>query len=77
AGFLTFLRTDPQFYAKTREELLEKASEIAKRADDRLPSLFSTLPRLPYGVRPVPVEMEETYTTGRYNSGSMATGVAG
>ena len=77
AGFLTFLRTDPQFYAKTREELLEKASEIAKRADDRLPSLFATLPRLPYGVRPVPVEMEETYTTGRYNSGSMATGVAG
>ena len=54
AGFLNFLRTDPQFYATSREQLLEKASEIAKRADDGLPALFGTLPRLPYGVRPVP-----------------------
>ena len=60
-GFLTFLRTDPQFYASTREELLEKASEMAKRADDGLPALFGTLPRLPYGVRPVPAEIEAKY----------------
>ncbi|MET4682577.1 DUF885 domain-containing protein [Brevundimonas faecalis] len=77
AGFLNFLRTDPQFYATSREQLLEKASEIAKRADDRLPALFGTLPRLPYGVRPVPLEIEATYTTGRYNPGSMKNGVAG
>ncbi|MEN5169732.1 DUF885 family protein [Brevundimonas pondensis] len=77
AGFLHFLRTDPQFYATSREQLLEKASEIAKRADDRLPALFGTLPRLPYGVRPVPREIEDSYTTGRYNSGSMQNGVAG
>lgn len=77
ASFLNFLRTDPQFYATSREQLLEKASEIAKRADDGLPALFGTLPRLPYGVRPVPREIEETYTTGRYNAGSMKTGVAG
>ena len=77
AGFLHFLRTDPQFYATSREQLLEKASEIAKRADDRLPALFGTLPRLPYGVRPVPREIEDSYTTGRYNPGSMQNGVAG
>lgn len=77
AGFLAFLRSDPQFYATSREQLLEKASEIAKRADDGLPALFGTLPRLPYGVRPVPREIEATYTTGRYNAGSMKTGVAG
>lgn len=77
AGFLAFLRTDPQFYTTTREDLLEKASEMAKRADDGLPALFGTLPRLPYGVRPVPREIEANYTTGRYNPGSMENGVAG
>jgi uncharacterized protein (DUF885 family) len=77
AGFLNFLRTDPQFYATSREQLLEKASEIAKRADDGLPALFGTLPRLPYGVRPVPREIEDSYTTGRYNPGSLQNGVAG
>jgi uncharacterized protein (DUF885 family) len=77
AGFLHFLRTDPQFYATSREQLLEKASEIAKRADDGLPALFGTLPRLPYGVRPVPREIEDSYTTGRYNPGSTQNGVAG
>jgi uncharacterized protein (DUF885 family) len=76
-GFLTFLRTDPQFYASSREELLEKASEMSKRADDGLPALFGTLPRLPYGVRPVPAEIEANYTTGRYFSGSMRNGIAG
>jgi uncharacterized protein (DUF885 family) len=77
ASFLTFLRTDAQFYATTREQLLEKASEMAKRADDGLPALFGTLPRLPYGVRPVPREIEANYTTGRYNPGSMENGIAG
>lgn len=77
AGFLNFLRTDPRFYTTTREDLMEKASEMAKRADDGLPALFGTLPRLPYGVRPVPREIEANYTTGRYNPGSVENGVAG
>lgn len=77
ADFLTFLRTDPQFYATTREELMMHAREIAKRADDQLPALFNTLPRLPYGVREVPREIEANYTTGRYNPGSYVNGVAG
>jgi uncharacterized protein (DUF885 family) len=75
--FLNFLRTDPQFYAKSREELLEKASTIAKRADGQLPALFKTLPRLTYDVRPVPAELEEGYTTGRYFGGNPKLGVAG
>lgn len=77
ADFLKMLRTDPRFYAKTPEELLEKASEIAKRADDQLPRLFGTLPRLSYGVRPVPADIAEGYTTGRYWGGSMSQGQAG
>lgn len=77
AEFLAFLRTDKQFYATSREQLLEKASEIAKRSDDKLPGLFGTLPRLTYGVRPVPADQEEGYTTGRYFPGSPELGIAG
>lgn len=75
--FLRFLRTDPQFYVTSRQALLEKASEIAKRIDDQLPRFFATLPRLTYGVREVPREIEVGYTTGRYFPGSPANGVAG
>lgn len=77
AAFRAFLRTDDRFYATTRQQLLEKASEIAKRVDDRLPAHFRTLPRLSYGVRPVPAAIEEGYTTGRYFEGSQEQGRAG
>jgi uncharacterized protein (DUF885 family) len=66
AAFLQFLRTDPRFYAKTPEELLKEASFIAKRMDGKLPSLFGRLPRLPYGVEPVPAHLAPKYTGGRY-----------
>lgn len=77
AGFIAMLRKEPGFYAESRQDLLEKASEIAKRIDDQLPAWFATLPRLPYGVRPVPREIEAAYTTGRYFQGSPELGVAG
>ncbi|HEY8615512.1 DUF885 domain-containing protein [Phenylobacterium sp.] len=77
AGFIAMLRKDPRFYAASREDLMEKASEIAKRIDDKLPGWFGTLPRLTYGVRPVPKELEAAYTTGRYWQGSPQQGVAG
>jgi uncharacterized protein (DUF885 family) len=66
AAFLQFLRTDPRFYAKTPEELLMRASWIAKQMDGKLPSLFKTLPRLPYTVEPVPPDIAPKYTSGRY-----------
>ncbi len=77
AAFLEHLRSDPQFTVNSREALLEKASRLAKRVDDRLPEFFGKLPRLPYGVRPVPAEIEEGYTSGRYFPGSPEQGVAG
>jgi uncharacterized protein (DUF885 family) len=77
AQFQHFLRTDPRFYAQTPEDLMEKAAEIAKRADDQLPRLFATLPRLPYGVREIPREEAEGSTTAYYQQGSPALGVAG
>lgn len=66
ADFLHFLRTDPRFYAKTPLELLQRACYIAKQMDGKLPSLFKTLPRLPYGVEPVPDSIAPKYTGGRY-----------
>ena len=77
AEFVADLRTNPRFYAGSERELLMHAAWIAKRADDAMPGLFATLPRLPYGVRPVPAELAPTYTTGRYWAGDLDNGVAG
>lgn len=76
AEFIHFLRTDPQFYATTPEQLLKEASYIAKKMDAQLPKLFHTLPRKPYGVAPVPASIAPKYTTGRY-SGSNRDDEAG
>jgi uncharacterized protein (DUF885 family) len=64
--FLHFLRTDPQFYPKTADELLKQAAWIAKKTDGRLPAFFGKLPRQPYSVEPVPDEIAANYTGGRY-----------
>ncbi|NQZ86714.1 MAG: DUF885 domain-containing protein [Colwellia sp.] len=64
--FTHFLRTDPQFYAKTPLALIKEASYIAKQMDAKLPALFKHLPRTPYGVAPVPDSIAPKYTTGRY-----------
>ncbi|MEM7329030.1 MAG: DUF885 domain-containing protein [Pseudomonadota bacterium] len=75
--FIAFLRTDAQFYAQSPEELLEKAAEMSKRLDAILPRYFKTLPRLPYGVEPVPAAIAPGYTTGRYSGGDADKGIAG
>ena len=77
AAFQRFLRTDRQFYARTPEELIHHASEIAKRADGQLPRLFGTLPRLSYGIRVIPAEQAEGSTTAYYTQGSAALGQSG
>lgn len=70
ADFLNFLRTDPQFYASSEEELLKEAAWLAKQIDGKMPEFFETLPRLPYGVMAVPKEIAPNYTTGRYWGGN-------
>ena len=66
AEFLKFLRTDPQFYAETGDDLLKEARNISKKVDAKLPQYFITLPRKPYGVAKVPDAIAPKYTTGRY-----------
>ena len=66
ASFLVKLRTSPEFYAKTPDELLMRAAWIAKRVDGALPKFFGTLPRKPFGIAPVPEAIAPYYTAGRY-----------
>ena len=75
--FLVFLRTDPQFYHETREDLLREYRDIAKRADPELMKLFGKLPRTPYGVIPVPTYAEKSQTTAYYQRGSVKAGRPG
>jgi uncharacterized protein (DUF885 family) len=64
--FLQFLRTDPQFYYKTGDELFEAYAALAKRIDPELVKLFGKLPRTPYGVRPIPMTSAPNTTTAYY-----------
>jgi uncharacterized protein (DUF885 family) len=73
--FLTFLRTDPQFYPRSAQELLGRAALITREIDGKLPEFFGHLPRTPYTIKPVPTEFAANYTAGRYNPGP--TGAAG
>jgi uncharacterized protein (DUF885 family) len=75
--FFQFLRTDPRFYFTDKNELLKTYRDIAKRLDPELPKLFRTLPRLPYGVIPVPSYSEKVQTTAYYCPGSNEAGRAG
>jgi uncharacterized protein (DUF885 family) len=64
--FVEFLRVDSRFYAVTPEKLMKEASYILKKIDGELPRLFKTLPRMPYGIRPMPEEISPGNTTARY-----------
>jgi uncharacterized protein (DUF885 family) len=76
-AFIEHLRTDPQYYAKTPEELMEKVARVTKIIDGKMPSLFGRLPRLPYGIKEIPAETAEGTTTAYYNPGSPEIGISG
>ncbi|MCB2229548.1 DUF885 domain-containing protein [bacterium] len=75
--FCEFLRTDPKFYYDTAEGLVTAYRDIAKRADPELAKLFGTLPRLPYGVTPIPAHLEKSETTAYYQPGAPSAGRPG
>ncbi|MFT6529829.1 MAG: hypothetical protein ACJAZB_001480 [Psychrosphaera sp.] len=65
-AFIEFLRTDPQFYATTERDLLEKASYISRKMAAQLPKWFSLLPRTPFDIK--------SSASGAYYVGSDGTG---
>jgi len=75
--FTHLLRTDPRFFFENADELLAAYRDICKRADPELARLFGTLPRLPYGVLPVPSHAERSQTTAYYEPGSPEAGRPG
>jgi uncharacterized protein (DUF885 family) len=77
ADFFTHLRTDARFFFKDADSLVVAYRDITKRADPELPRLFGQLPRLPYGVRPVPEYAQRTSPAAYYSSGSQEAGRGG
>lgn len=75
--FLEFLRTDPQFFFSKADDLMREYRDIAKRIDGELPTLFSVLPRLTYGVKEIPANEAKAQTTAYYQGGSMRASRSG
>jgi uncharacterized protein (DUF885 family) len=68
--FFTFLRSDPQFFHKNGADLLLAYQAMSKRIDPELVKVFSVLPRLTYGVRPIPESIAPDTTTAYYQGGA-------
>lgn len=68
-AFLAKLRSDPQFYAKTPQDLLDRAAWIAKQFDGKAGQWFGRLPRSRFAIVPVPDEIAPFYTAGRGGNG--------
>jgi len=68
-AFLAFLRSDPQFYAKTPDELLMRAAWISKKFDGKADQYFGYLPRRRFAIVPVPPDQAPYYTSARGGPG--------
>ena len=77
AQFFDHLRTDPKFFKKTPAELLEAYQAISKRIDPELVKVSRMIPRLPYGVRPIPDAIAPDTTTAYYQPGALDGSRAG
>jgi uncharacterized protein (DUF885 family) len=75
--FSKFLQTDPRFYYTSAEDLLTGFRDLNKRIDPELPRLFGKLPRLTYGIQPIPAFEAKSQTGAFYQPGSPAAGRAG
>jgi uncharacterized protein (DUF885 family) len=75
--FTEFLRTDPRFYYDQPEDLVDGYRVIAKKIDPELAHEVGKLPRLTYGVCPVPDFKAPSQTTAYYQQGSPAVGRPG
>jgi len=66
-AFQNHLRTNPEFYPKTAQERMDAAAVILKKMDGLLPELFTKFPRMPYGLKEIPLDIAEKTTTAYYN----------
>ncbi|HTG28872.1 MAG TPA: DUF885 domain-containing protein [Methylomirabilota bacterium] len=75
--FTEFLRNDPRFYFDKPDDLVNGYRIIAKKIDPELAHLFGKLPRLPYGVTPIPDFKAPSQTTAYYQAGAPSVGRPG
>ncbi len=75
--FTEFLRNDPRFYFEKPDDLVNGYRIIAKKIDPELAHLFGKLPRLPYGVTPIPDFKAPSQTTAYYQAGAPSVGRPG
>jgi uncharacterized protein (DUF885 family) len=75
--FTDFLRNDPRFFYERSDDLVNGYRVIAKKIDPELAHEFGKLPRLPYGVLPVPDFKAPSQTTGYYEDGAPEAGRPG
>jgi prolyl oligopeptidase len=68
AEFAKFLRSEPKFYFKSESELLEAYRALSRRIDPALVKVFRNLPRMPYGIEPVPANVAPDSPVGLYRS---------
>jgi uncharacterized protein (DUF885 family) len=68
ADFAKFLRSDPKFYFRSEDELLEAYRALSRRIDPLLVKVFRTLPRMPYGIEPMPANVAPESYVGSYRS---------
>ncbi len=69
--FLVYLRTDARFRHTDPQTLFDAYLAMSKRVDPLLTSYFGKLPRMPYGVRPIPAESAPDTTTAYYQPPSV------
>lgn len=76
-SFNEFVKTDPQFYYEEADDLLMGYRDICKRIDAMLPSIFGKLPRMTYGVNPIPDFIAKSSPAAYYMPGSLDAGKPG
>jgi uncharacterized protein (DUF885 family) len=70
AEFFTYFRTDPKFKFTSRDDMRDTFYAVGKKVDERVREQFSTIPKSPLEIRPVPDYREKTDAGGSYQSGT-------
>lgn len=70
SAFFNHLRTDKRFKFASAAAMGDAFRDVGKRVDLVVGQLFSTIPKSPLEIRPVPAHREKTDAGGSYSSGT-------